>query len=254
MSASFQFIVESLQKDWYVVAPDWRGFGLSEWASQGYWFPDYVSDLELIMETFSSQSKPNLVGHSMGGNIAAMYAGINPDNVNSLILAEGFGMPPASPSEAPERLQKWLRQRKSPPTLKPYESTEDVAERLISNTPNLSLERAMFLAKHWARENAQGLFELCADPKHKIVNPILYRSSEAVFFWERIKCNTLWIYSDSGWLDRFLKGERNTIDEYRSRYKNLSEKTIKNSTHMMHHVQPEQFALEIENFIQHKLI
>ena len=29
VSASFQFLVDALQGEWYVVAPDWRGFGLS---------------------------------------------------------------------------------------------------------------------------------------------------------------------------------------------------------------------------------
>lgn len=35
VSASFQFLVDSLKHDWYVIAPDWRGFGLTEWACGG---------------------------------------------------------------------------------------------------------------------------------------------------------------------------------------------------------------------------
>ena len=27
VSASFQFLVDALRRDWYVIAPDWRGFG-----------------------------------------------------------------------------------------------------------------------------------------------------------------------------------------------------------------------------------
>ena len=30
VSASFQFVVDELRRDWHVIAPDWRGFGLSE--------------------------------------------------------------------------------------------------------------------------------------------------------------------------------------------------------------------------------
>jgi hypothetical protein len=45
--ASFQFVVDCLQGDWHVIAPDWRGFGLSERThSDTYWFPDYVADLD----------------------------------------------------------------------------------------------------------------------------------------------------------------------------------------------------------------
>ena len=42
-AASFQFFVDELQKDWFVVAPDWRGFGRTHVRCQGYWFPDYFS-------------------------------------------------------------------------------------------------------------------------------------------------------------------------------------------------------------------
>ena len=46
VSASFQFLVDALSDDWHVLAPDWRGFGLSEWPQDGYWFADYVADLD----------------------------------------------------------------------------------------------------------------------------------------------------------------------------------------------------------------
>jgi pimeloyl-ACP methyl ester carboxylesterase len=36
------------QGDWRVVAPDWRGFGLSEGNNDVYWFPDYIADLDAL--------------------------------------------------------------------------------------------------------------------------------------------------------------------------------------------------------------
>ena len=62
MSASFKFTVNELSKDWFIIAPDWRGFGLSDWASEGYWFPDYVADLSGIINAFSPDAHINLVG------------------------------------------------------------------------------------------------------------------------------------------------------------------------------------------------
>ena len=29
-SPTFQFLVDSLQQDWHIIAPDWRGYGESE--------------------------------------------------------------------------------------------------------------------------------------------------------------------------------------------------------------------------------
>jgi len=48
VSASFQFLVDALAGQWHVLAPDWRGFGPSETPQDGYWFPDYVADLDAL--------------------------------------------------------------------------------------------------------------------------------------------------------------------------------------------------------------
>ena len=50
MSASFQFVVDALRGDWHVIAPDWRGCGLTAWAPGGYWFPDYYADLDALQK------------------------------------------------------------------------------------------------------------------------------------------------------------------------------------------------------------
>ena len=118
VSASFQFTVDELQREWFVIAPDWRGFGLSEWANQGYWFPDYLADLDAILQRYSRDEPARIVGHSMGGNVANLYAGIRPERVRRLVLAEGFGLPPTTPAEAPERYGRWLAEIREPPGLK----------------------------------------------------------------------------------------------------------------------------------------
>jgi len=248
VSASFQFVVDSLVKNWFVIAPDWRGFGLTEWATSGYWFPEYVSDLERIVSHFTQDIPVHIVGHSMGGNIAGLYTGLFPQRVKRLILAEGFGMPPTDAKQAPGRMKKWIDQRNDPPKLRPYGSEEEVAARLKTNTPGLSNERADFLVQHWAKKISNSEYELRADPKHKMINPILYRHEEAFNFWSEITCPTLWVHSDSDWLTKFMKDDITTIAKYRSSFKNLSETKISGSTHMMHHDSPEKFATIIESF------
>ncbi len=76
--STFQFVVDELTQDWHVVAPDWRGFGRTAHSAGTYWFPDYIADLHELLRHFSQDAAVSLVGHSMGGNIASLYAGVMP--------------------------------------------------------------------------------------------------------------------------------------------------------------------------------
>lgn len=249
VSASFQFTVDALERDWFVVAPDWRGFGLSEWASGGYWFPDYIADLDALLAHFSPDAPARLVGHSMGGNVANLYAGVRPERVGKLVLAEGFGLPPAKAEKAPERYAKWLEENRDPPVLRPYATFDEVADRLRKNNPRVSDARAKFLAPHWAGQKTDGSIHLRADPCHKMVNPVLYRVEEAMACWRRITAPVLWLWGDGEWMMKWMRGDKALLDTYRACYRSLREETIANAGHMMHHDQPKEFARAIETFL-----
>jgi pimeloyl-ACP methyl ester carboxylesterase len=249
VSASFQFLVDALQGGWYVVAPDWRGFGLSEWASGGYWFPDYVADLEVLLRQVSPNTAVNLVGHSMGGNVAGLYAGIRPERVAKLALLEGFGLPRSVSSAAPQRYAKWLEQIAQPPTFKPYASFEEVEQRLMQNNDRLSREKARFLAPHWAKRLESGGVILNSDPAHKMVNPVLYRFEEALACWKQITAPVLWVWGDGNWMRRWLKDNEADLEQRRASFRNLTERTLPDAGHMMHHDQPEALAAVLEEFL-----
>src|ERR1035437_356737 len=72
-SATFQFLVDAFSRDWRVIAPDWRGFGESQWQNDSYWFANYLADLEALLDHYSPDEPARLVGHSMGSNVACLY-------------------------------------------------------------------------------------------------------------------------------------------------------------------------------------
>jgi pimeloyl-ACP methyl ester carboxylesterase len=251
VSASFQFLVDALESQWYVIAPDWRGFGLSEWAPGGcYWFPDYIGDLDVLLRHFSPDAAVNLAGHSMGGNVAGLYVGARPGRVAKLALLEGFGLPRTTPAAAPGRYEKWLNEIAQPPTLKSYASFEEVEERLKKNNPRLSSDKAKFLAPHWAKRLDTGEIALNSDPAHKMVNPVLYRLDEAIACWRRITAPTLWVWGDGQWMRNWFKTGEEDLAERRATFRDLREVTIPDSGHMMHHDQPEKLAQELEAFFR----
>jgi pimeloyl-ACP methyl ester carboxylesterase len=249
VSASFQFVVDALAGEWDVYAPDWRGFGLTEWGkSDSYWFADYIADLDRILEAFDPDGSVHLVGHSLGGNVAAMYGGIRPHRVAKLVNLEGFGLAPTRPEQAPRRYARWLDELHESPRLRPYKDFAELAARLRQGNPRLSEERAGFLARHWGREAAEGVV-LRGDPAHKIVNPELYRYEEVRACWREVSAPVLWVDgAESETLKRLGLTEAQHA-ERRSAFPSLEYVTVKGAAHMLHHDQPEEVARLIEAFL-----
>jgi pimeloyl-ACP methyl ester carboxylesterase len=248
-SASFQFMVDAFAQDWRVLAPDWRGFGLSEWTRGAYWFPDYLADLDNLLEALSPGAPVDLVGHSLGGNVACIYAGVRPERIRRVVTLEGFGIPRTRADHAPGRYAQWLEELRGAPEFKHYPSFEALARRLQKHNPRLTGERATFLASHHARLNAEGQVELLGDPGHKLVNPVLYRVDETLACWRAIQAPVLWV---EGAESEFLGWINDTAEQWAERkaaIADLREAVIPGAGHMVHHDQPQAAARVVEDFL-----
>lgn len=262
VSASFQFVVDALRSPWRIYAIDSRGFGLSGWSTRGpgtagYWYPDYLVDLERSLDILLPDQPVNLVGHSMGGNIACIYAGVRPRRVAHLVSIEGVGLPATHAEQAPMRYAQWLDALKSVEPLRTYADVDGVIERLRKNNPRLSSERAAFLAEHWSAIDDDGRRKVLGDPAHKLPNPVLYRVDEAIACWRRIEAPVLWIEAAQTDLYRlWTRGDATKTaalkTEFESRlaaFKHLHRLVIDDAGHMLHHDQPERVAQAIEAFV-----
>jgi pimeloyl-ACP methyl ester carboxylesterase len=255
VSASFQFVVDALGGDWQVIAPDARGFGLSDWpvAALGgghYWFHEYLSDLDALIDHYVPVGEVNLVGHSMGANVVCLYAGARPERVRRVVDLEGFGLAPARAGHAPSRLTAWLDEMRETATLKPYASLADVAARLIKTNPRLAPERARFLAQHWAKRADDGSYVLLADPAHKHRGPLMYRLDEVMATWAKVRAKVLHVEAVASPTLARIAGAI-PIEEFKARFRafpDWREKFIDDAGHMVHHDQPEQVAALIEAF------
>jgi pimeloyl-ACP methyl ester carboxylesterase len=255
VAASYQFVVDCFAQDHYVIAPDWRGYGLTEGPpTDNYWFPDYLADLDFLLDHYSPDAPVNLVGHSMGGNIAMLYAGSRPARVNRLVNLEGFGMAATRPSQAPGRYAKWMDELKAlhrgERALKPYPSAAGVAERLMKTNKRLSRDKAEWLATHWAKPDAQGQWRILGDAAHKIVNAQLYRVDETQEVFKCITAPTLSVQASDDSLSGWWKGKY-TLAEYHERLRSVPRvqtATLADTGHMLHHDQPQELAHLIEAF------
>ncbi len=256
VSASFQFVVDALAQDRHIVAPDWRGYGLTDWPrNDGYWFADYLADLDAIIDHIAPDQPVDLLGHSMGGNVAMLYSGVRPERVRKLINLEGFGMPATRPAQAPGRLARWMDELKAlhrgDTVLRPYASADGVARRLMKTNPRLTQDKADWLARHWARETASGEWEILGDPAHKLTNPQLYRVEEVLEIYRRITAPVLAVDASDNSLEKWWNGQY-TLAEYYERLKavpTLQTAHIHDAGHMLHHDQPVAVAQAVTAFL-----
>jgi pimeloyl-ACP methyl ester carboxylesterase len=256
VGASFQFLVDELTHDFQVIAPDLRGFGRSDWQPQGYWFADYIADLEALVDRFAPGERVDLCGHSLGGNIVMHYAGVRPDRVRRLVSLDGFGIPDERPGLAVRKYARWLDALRDPPQFAPYASLAAVADRLQRNNRRLSREKAEFLARHWAEELPEGGARLVSDPRHKLPFPTVYRIEETFALWGSIAAPTLWIAAAQTHIARWLAGgsaPADAFDAIRARLAHVPDgrlEIVADAGHMLHHDQPREVARLIDAFCE----
>ena len=252
VAASFQFVVDELDARRHVIAPDWRGFGRTRTHEvDSYWFADYLGDLDALLDAVSPDARVDLVGHSMGGNVAMLYAGVRPSRLRRLVNLEGFGMPATRPQDAPPRLRKWLDELKTPMTMRDYASQAEVAQRLRTNHPRLAEDRAAWLAAHWAQPAEDGRWHVQGDPAHKRVNPVLSRRDETLEIWRAIEAPLLWVEGRQTDVTKFWGSRypRSDFDERLAVVKDVTQRVLDDCGHMLHLDQPEALAKVIEGFL-----
>lgn len=252
LAASFQFLVDAFEDPAPVLAIDWRGFGHSAPSGQdAYWMADYLGDLEAWLNRVSPDRPVDLIGHSMGGNVAMLYGGVRPHRLRRLVNLEGFGLPDTPPSAAPERLARWLDELQTPARLADYASRDAVAARLRQNNRRLSADKADWLAGHWGAEQADGRWRLRADPVHKHSHAVPYRKAEALACWQRIAAPVLFVEGQDDSLAAYW-GARYPRAELLDRLAvvpRLQHERLPDCGHMLHHDQPEALARLMERFL-----
>ncbi len=260
VAASWQFMVDAFSQAFAqqrpIIAMDWRGYGLTEAPpTDSYWFPDYLADLDALLDQLYPGQTIDLVGHSMGGNVVMMYAGTRPERIRRLVNLEGFGMPATRPAQAPGRMGQWLDELKAlrdgASDLKPYANAAGVAARLMKTNRRLGADKANWLAQHWAKPGSDGQWRILGDAAHKVINPYLFHVEEALEIYRRITAPVLAVEAADDSLGQWWKGQY-TLAEFHERLKSvptLETAVIQDAGHMLHHDQPQTLAALLQKFL-----
>ncbi|WPQ61680.1 alpha/beta hydrolase [Chitinophaga sancti] len=80
-------LARKLEKDYDVIMPDARGHGQSDVPDEGYQYEDLANDVAGLIHALELRL-PFLIGHSMGGMMAAVVASRKPDLIKRVVLAD----------------------------------------------------------------------------------------------------------------------------------------------------------------------
>ncbi len=246
---TWQFVVDELPAHRTLIAFDARGFGRTQWPDDGYWFPDYLGDLDAVLATVAADQPVDLVGHSMGGNVAMLYAGVRPERIRRLINLEGVGLSPTTPDQAPARYRQWLDELAAGSRFATYDTFEQFEQVLARRNPRTPPDRLAMIARSWGRERDDGRIELRADPRHKRINPVLYQREQAEACWREITAPVLLVVGEQSEFAQRL-GLEILDDRMRALFRQVTTARVANAGHMMHHEQPAAVAELIETFLR----
>lgn len=246
--AGFQFLADRLH-DYDVYAPDWRGFGLSEHQVHGHYDRALMmADLHALGRFISPEQPLHLLGHSMGGMLAAHYAGAVPERVGSLIVVEGFGIENGSVAESDRRSRDFLAAVAEPPQWPVLPDVEGVAAKLQKRNPLISPRQAAFLADALTRRRSDGGVVYRADAKHKIPQPQPYRLSVVRHHWQNIQAPVLWVEGGQVPHNHYLQMLGEELERRYQDFGRPERVRIPHSGHMLQWEAPQELAEAANRF------
>ncbi len=244
---TFDSLIEPFVDDYRVITPDLRGHGDSEWAQgSGYNQLDYFYDLYRLVSDLKL-APVTLIGHSLGGAVVALLAGVFPSMVDRLILMEAMGlwMPEEGDLTVLNRLESWVDQlsQQETKTHKKISGVDAAYGRMHQANPNLKKATARHLAHHGIRKNRDGTYSWKYD-YYTRGHDFSLRHQESADIWKQISCPVLVVNAKNGLSHRI--GHNDTLRYFdRVRLEILDE-----AGHWIYHDQQTKMQKLIRDFIQ----
>ncbi|MDG1839465.1 MAG: alpha/beta hydrolase [Dehalococcoidia bacterium] len=235
---------------YWVLAPDLRGHGDSEWARGSYYATvDHVLDLFNFIELIGGDS--TVVGHSFGGSIALLTASIFPDKFTRIVDIEGAGArledsKDGSGETTPDSLAAWARsyQKIERQTPRIYKNFSETVDRMLDANKYLKPEMAEHLAR-WGTVQEDGGYRWKFDPWARGRTPTEMQPNEMPALWSKISCPILHLSGDrSGYSRTEFLGKG--IDTY---FENSISAVVPDAGHHAHHDNLDFVVDQIKAFI-----
>ncbi len=244
--ATFESISKYLS-ELRIIAFDFPGHGHSDHIQAGlsYHFLDGLYLIDDLLNHFKLDSVC-LMGHSMGGAIATVYAAIEPTRVNQLILIEALGPVTSDANLAGETLAKAVRQRralkdKEKPIYQKFSHALTARAMVSEIEPELIkplVERAL--------TSLESGYTWRADSRLRLTSALRMSESQLRAILPQIECPCLLIEAEKGYL---RLPEADYIQQRKPLVQQLKVETLPGGHHL-HLEAPQAVAAKINQFLK----
>ncbi len=244
---SWDWTARALRDDFHVYALDLRGHGNSAWAPGAlYSVAEHVLDLSALADIINAFPL-YVVGHSLGGIISLLYAGIYPDRVKKVVAIEGLGPPPNHRVHKPavDRYREWIETVRKLEHRVPhsYPDLKTAVARMKEANPFLSDEQAEHLTLHGTNWNADGSIIWKFDNYARIFPPYGMNIDDMKQVLGNISAPALLFWGRQSW------AQDPEVDGRASVIKNSRLVKVDRAGHWVHHDQFDLFLSETKKFL-----
>jgi pimeloyl-ACP methyl ester carboxylesterase len=253
-SHSFDDLARGLLDRFHVLAIDLRGHGDSE-TTPYYDFGHFVLDLHNMVRALRLEH-PVLIGHSMGGEVAAIYSGCFPEVPARVVIIEGLGPPPPRmEDEVAWTIAGFSRIDRAFAGHPGLADLEAAYRRLRERNPRLQETKARELALLGTRAREDGTLEWKFDAMlatMAVTGP--FNLDYAMAFWRRIAAPVLLVHgAESGEFWRRRPGapylDPEDLAHRLAAFRDARLVEVAGAGHMVHFDRPRELVTAIRSFL-----
>ncbi len=186
-----------------LIAIDFPGHGHSEHHKEGqvYYFLDGLYLIDDLIEQLGLE-RANLLGHSMGGAISSIYAGVAPKRVENLVLIEALGPLTAPDEDCLHNFSQSIKLRRAiKDKRKPVYSHFEQALAARAEVSEIAPELIKPLVARALVEIPEG-YTWRADARLRVPSLMRLTESQVLAILSNIEANCLVIEADNGLLQQ----------------------------------------------------